>query len=389
MSWDMPILVKPDEAPPLEFTRLFMGFILCLLVIVFGCVVYYYSSHDKSAFLFLLILGLCLFVLFGIAAGWKILRAGMLMESNDLIESSNKKAEDICRGWVSEYISVIDFSSIFPDGIEIDKFSQGYEFNVVGDKSIKFPEEVDYTSLFQELLSSLRYKLLILSQTDKIEISLSGPETLSLSLWQSLSLAWKTLELPENAVTNPTFLVKNYTDQIDEWLEHPGDKFRLIVACNPLVSDDSRHLTSDGACAWLLAPKGITEQLPQKGRLYRALDTNSSVLQSDLSNFLKYQEGAMEIKKLWFDKVDGKNTVNKITQICNETLMDEEDSNLLSQYFTELILGRQGSCSIWMTMALVFLNGKSNNTSNLIISQCETKTLLVQMTNIPLHKELL
>lgn len=389
MSWDMPALVAPEKTPALEFNRLFMVFISCLLIVVFGGMAYYYSSQDKNALTLLLILSLTLFVIFGVTVGWKVLRAGMLLENNELIEVSNKRTEDICRQWASEYISIIDFSSVFPDGIEIAKFSRGDEFNVIGDKSIKFPEEINYTAIFQELLSSLRYKLLILSQAGKIEISLSGPDASSRSLWRSFSLAWITLGLPADAVTVPMFIVKSYTDQIDEWLEHPGDKCRLVVVCNPLTSDDAQHVTSDAACAWLLAPAGITEQLPQKGRLYRALETDGTTLLSDLPKLLKYQIGAMEIENLWFDKVTEKNTVNKVTKICNQVLRREEDSNLLSQYFTDLILGRQEKNSIWMAMALVFINKKNNNASNLIVSQCEAKTLLVQIKKTPLHKELL
>lgn len=389
MSWDMPVLVIPEKTPALEFNRLFMAFMLYLLVAVFGCVAYYYSSQNKNALTLLLILSLALLVIFGVIAGWKILRAGMLLENNDLIEVSNKRAEDICRQWASEYISIIDFSSVFPGGLEIAKFSRGDEFNVIGDKSIKFPEEVNYTAIFQELLSSLRYKLLILSQAGKIEISLSGPDVSSLSLWRSFSLAWITLGLPAEAVAIPIFIVKSYADQIDEWLEHPGEKCRLVVVCNPLASDDAQQKTSDAACAWLLAPAAITEQLPQKGRLYRALETGDTALPSDLHKFLKYQEGAMEIENLWFDKVTEKNTINKVTQICNEVLRSEEDANLLSQYFIELILGRQGKGSIWMAMALVLLNEKNNKSSNLIVSQYEAKTLLVQINKTPLHKELL
>ncbi|MCE0798882.1 hypothetical protein LVQ77_00995 [Buttiauxella sp. S04-F03] len=386
MSWDIPALEKPQKTPTLKINKLFSVFFLCLLVVVLGCMIYYYSSHNTNAFLFLFTLSLTLSILFGIVAGWIILRTGMLMENNELIEVSNKKVENIYSKWASEFIPVIDCSSVFPDTIEIDKFSRGIEFNIIGDKSIKFSEGIDYTAVFQELLSSLRYKLLTLSQAEKIEIRLSGTETSYLSLWRSFSHAWITLGLPAEAVAVPVFLVKNFTNQINEWLEHPGDKYRLVVICNPLASDDAQHVTSDAACAWLLAPTGTAEQLPQKARLYRAMDTDSTELQSDLSNLLKYQDGTTGIEKLWFDKLTEKNIVNKVSQICNEALKSGEDSNLLSQHFTELILGRQGDDSIWITMALVLLHGKNNNASNLIVSQCGAKTLLVQMKNISLHE---
>lgn len=384
MSWNMPVLTEPEKIPPLELNRLFMRTVLCLLVIIFAILAYYYLTHDKKAILYLLCLSLIVFVLSGFAAGWKLFCAGMLVKNNEIIELSNKNAESICCKWASEYISIIDFASAFPCGVEIDKFSRGDECNVIGNKAIKFPDEMDYIAVFQELLSSLRYKLLAFSQAGKLEVSLCGPEVLSLSLWRSFSLAWKNLNLPDDTVATPVFLVNSFTVQIDEWLQHPGDKCRLVVVCNPLLSDDVRHLTSDGACAWLLAPADITEHLPQKGRLYRALDTDSAALDSDLSNFLKYQEGTMEIENLWFDNIDDKSIINKVIQKCNE-----KNPGSLSQYFTEFILGKQGDSGIWMTIALALLNGKSKNAVNLIVSQHKAQTLLVQIKSTFFQKETL
>jgi hypothetical protein len=384
MAWDFPVLTKPEKIPPLELNRLFMGFVLCLLIIVFMGAVYYYLTQDKNSFLYSLILGLFSFVLFGMAVGWKILRVGMLMKNNEVIEINNRKAEGVCCKWASEYISIVDFSFVFPDEIEIGQFSRGGEYNAIGNRAIIFSETSDYIAIFHDLLCSLRYKLLGLSHAGKLEVNMYVPEVLSLSLWRSFSLAWSELNLPEGEVINPVFIGNNFVMQVDEWLQHPGDKYRLVVVCNPLSPEDTQTLTSDGACAWLLAPAGVTEQLPQKGRLYRALNTDSTTLHSDLSTLLKYQEGGMEIERLWFNNISDKNIVNKIAQVCGET-----GPRLISHFFTELVLGRQGGGGIWMTMVLALLNNKGENTGSLIVSRCNAETLFVQVKDTSLQKEVL
>lgn len=384
MAWNFPDLMSPEKIPPLEFGRFIIGFVSCLLIIVFlggGC---YYLTHDKNVFLYLSVLGLFFFILFGMAIGWKILRVGMLLKNNKIIEINNRKAEEICCKWASKYISIVNFSFVFPSGIEIDRFSQGDECNVIGDRAVTFSEYIDYLTVFHELLCPLRYKLLELSRAGKLEINMCVPEVLSLTLWRSFSLAWSKLNLPESAIINPVFIGNNLVSQIDEWLQYPGDKCRLVVVCNALSSDNSRSFTSDGACAWLLAPSDIAEQLPQKGRLYRALGTGDTTLHSDLSTLLRYQAGGEEIENLWFNNVNDKNTVNTVAQMCGKT-----GSKLIMHYFTELVLGKQGVRGVWMAMVLALLKGRDKYTCNLIISQCNAETLFVQIKSTPFQKEVL
>lgn len=377
MSWNIPVLKAPSDIPPLEFTRWFMGFVFCLITIVFGCLLVYYLTHDKVVLLYLFFLSIALLISFGIVAGWKILRTGMLRENNEIIIQSNNQIEEFLHSWSSEYISIIEHFFIIPPKIEIDKVIAGDEFSVIGDKSINFAPEVDYTSLFHELLSGLRNKLMDISGKGKLEINFSHNAEFTLPMWKSFTLAWKKLYLSEEALSHPVFMVRDYSVQIDEWLEFPGEKYRLIVVCNPLSSVFNGQLHSDAACVWLLAPSQITENIyPEKGRVYRAMNSDNGSIQSNLLHLLRYQDGAKEIKNLWFSKAHSKELMNQVIKLCNEEIRDPD---ALKKNFTELILGRQRANDIWITKSLAFIIKPREVHRDLIISQDERKTLLIQI----------
>lgn len=380
MSWNIPTLKIPDTPPPLQFSRCFIGFIFLIIVIVFGCLLIYHLTHSKTAFLYLLILSAATFIVFGIVVGWKILRAGMLMEKNEIINTSNQKLEEACCAWTSEYMTIVGLSYVFPEGVEIDNFRNGEEFNVIGNKAIKFPAEIEYVSLFHELLSELRSILLVISYNDQVEINFSYSDALTLSMWKSFSIAWKKLGLAEEAIIKPFFLAKDYADQIDDWLDNPVSKYRLIIVCNPLASDTPNNPISDAACAWLLANSTMVENsIPEIARLYRALSSDIESISSDLSNLLKYQKDTDRIRCLWFGQVSDKEVINKVNRLCNDMFVTIEDTIELNHYFTELIAGKQSRNDMWVTQALAFIKHTENNESNLIITQNESRILLNQL----------
>ncbi|WP_148872766.1 hypothetical protein, partial [Serratia marcescens] len=149
---------------------------------------------------------------------------------------------------MSEYLTVIDYSLILPDDIEIEKFSQGEPFHVVGEKAIKFPEHVDYSSVFQELLCPLRYKLIDLSLTGQLEINFVVPQELITPLWNSFLFSWNNVDIPEPDSDNIVFIINPFAEQVEEWLDRPSEKHRLVVFCNPLHADDPEDTITDGAC---------------------------------------------------------------------------------------------------------------------------------------------
>ncbi|QMM55216.1 hypothetical protein HVX06_22035 (plasmid) [Enterobacter sp. RHB15-C17] len=387
MSWEIPVLKPIGQIPQLALAKWFLGFIFVLVIVFFICLALYYIGVDKSIFQYGLISGIVLFILFGIAVGWNVLRISSLAERNEMILLSNQKVENACRTWMSEYLSVIDFSYIYPNDIDIDSFRLEEPFSIVGEKAIKFPDNVNYTSVFQELLCPLRHKLIALSSDDQLEINFAVPVEMSYSLWNAFLFAWKNLYIPESVLNNTVFVVNQFTDQVDEWLESSDTKYRLIVFCNPLRVDDPDDSITDGACAWLLAPTAAPAPCSEIFRLYRAMKTEEHFLKTDLINLIKYQDGMNHSERVLFSNVKSKLVVNEIMYQCNSALRINNDEAEVQQCFSQLIIGRQGVGNIWMAVTLAYLKNTGHSAVNLVVSQEDARLTLVQIRSMPDNKE--
>ncbi|MDX6018860.1 hypothetical protein SIL08_00930 [Scandinavium sp. V105_16] len=387
MSWDIPVLKSTEEVPPLALAKWFLGFVFLLVIIFFVCLVLYYIGVSKLIFQYGLISGIVLFILFGVAVGWHVLRISSFSERNELILLSNQRVESVCRAWMSEYITVADFSYVFPDSIEIDRFRRGEQFQVIGEKAIKFPENVNYTALFQELLCPFRYKLIDLLSRGKLEINFAAQGELINPLWSSFLFACKNINISVPETENTVFIVNQFSEKVEEWLESRSEKYRLVVFCNPLLVDDPQATITDGACAWLLAPTVGPDSSPGKFRMYRALHTEEKILKSDLNNLIKYQDGMNHPEVVLFSNVKSRSVVNEITYQCNLALRSKTNDGEIQQSFSHLVIGQQGVGNIWMAVTLAYLKSAGSSVVNVVASQEDVSLTLVQIRSLPYNKE--
>ncbi|TDN47176.1 hypothetical protein [Scandinavium goeteborgense] len=387
MSWDIPVLKSTGDVPPLALAKWFLGFIFRLMVIFLACLALYYISLNKSIFKYGLISGIVLFVLFGVAVGWSILRVSSLSERNELISLSNQRVENACRTWMSEYLTVVDYSYLLPESIEIERFRLGESFQIIGEKTIKFPMNVNYTSVFQELLCPLRYKLIDLCSRGKLEVNFAVPGELTNSLWSSFLFSWKNMDIPEPAIENIFFIVDRFSEQVEEWLDRESKKYRLIVFCNPLQMDDPHATVTDGACAWLLAPTVASDTSTGIFRLYRALRTEENSVKPDLKSLIKYQDGMSHPENVLFSNVKSRSVINEVTYQCNEALRSKMSDGEVQQCFSHLIIGQQGIGNIWMAVTLAYLKNAKSRAANVVVSQDDAHLTLVQIRNTPDNKE--
>lgn len=387
MSWKIPELKKTEHIPSLALSKWFVGFLFCLMVLVLVFLVMNYLVSDKNMLQYGVMASIVLFVLFGVAVGWNVLRISMLTERNELIELSNIKIENACRLWMSEYVRVLNYSYVLPEGLDIEKFRNGEEFNVIGDKSIKFSDEVNYIAIFQELLSPLRYQLLELSRKHDLEINFVVPEGLTLPLWTSFVLAWRNLQLDDFVTEKPVFVFNAFSEKVEEWIESQNERHRLAIVCHPLKSDDAEETTTDGACAWLLAPSMQETGCSESFRLYRALETDEYLLKKDLMSLIKYQDGFKNVGELFINNVSNKSIINEVAHQCNEFLRARNDNEEIHQSFTHLILGKQSHAGIWMMTTLIYFKYFGRESVNLMVSQDEGRLTLFQIRSLPANKE--
>lgn len=369
MVWSIPDKQKLETIPSKSLGRIAISFIFILITIIILCTSWYYISHDKNAFFYAFVLCGASVIIFSLLVGWHFFQLGIKLEKNEIIKTENDGLDEIYSRWASEYISIIAHNSIFPNEAQIYNLKRREEINVIGQRVIKFPPDIDYTVLFYELLSPLRYILIPLAEKNKLEIVFSMDKSIDQSVWKYFTMAWRKLGLSGQAIKTPIWMVNDYVTQIDEWLKKSGECFRLIITYKPLVFavENDKAEVSDGICAWLCAPSTMDEdcQIKEKARIYRAMATNTSTLVKDLTDVMIYQSKTGNIENLWISNYKNQETINQVNRVCG--MFNREGKP--EQYFSDFIIGKQGRHDIWATISLSLLSSYNKDSVNLIVSE--------------------
>ncbi|EPO6658674.1 TPA: hypothetical protein ACIJRN_003900 [Klebsiella aerogenes] len=376
MAWNIPEKQKLIDVSPVAWGKMTLFFIGSLISIAVACVSWYYFTHDANSVLYALILcasNLAILLLF---AGWRSFQLGICLEKNAVIKAENAALDKIYSAWASEYISIVDYHFMFPEQAQVENLKQGGEIHIIGQQPVMFPVNVDYNTLFYELLSPLRSVLITLAKKNKLKVVFPMGMPLDTAAWQSFTLAWRKLGMQEESIQTPAWMMTHYAEQIDEWLNYTDNNFRLIITFDPLVSlvGNGANSASDGVCAWLCAPPATdkNEQLKEKIRIYRAMATNSAELTQDLSDVLNFQSSTGIIEKIWIGKLKNQAALGQAIKILNANNGEEK----VRHHFTEFILGRQGRNNMWAALSLSLASSGDNGSVNLIVSEDEAGIVL-------------
>lgn len=376
MSWPIPAKQNIDSIPSNKVGRVSFLFIFILILIIISCSSWYYISHDSNSFFYAFALCSVSVIIFLLLMGWYFFHIGIKLEKNEIIKSENAGLDEVYSEWASEYISIVAYSYIFPDEAQIESLKRKEEFNVIGQRVLTFHPSIDYAILFYEIISPLRHKLMNLLKDDELEFVFSMGKAIDQSVWKYFTLAWRKLDLPENAIKSPIWMANDYVKQIDAWLDNPAKCFRLIINFQPLASvlENDKAEASDGVCAWLCAPsiKHKDYQIKEKARIYRPMATNASMLVKDVTDVMVYQSKTGNIENLWFSKYKSHETINKITRVSEEFSKEGRPE----QFFSDFIIGKQGGGDIWSTIMLSLISSYAKDSVNLIISESDSSVCL-------------
>ncbi|EPT4464313.1 hypothetical protein ACVQTW_000609 [Klebsiella aerogenes] len=376
MAWNIPEKQKLIEVSPISWGKMALSFIISLISIAVACVSWYYFTHDANSIMYALILCASSLGMFLLFAGWRSFQLGISLEKNEVIKAENAALDKIYSEWASQYISIVDYHFMFPEQAQVENLKQGGEINIIGQQPVMFPVNVDYNTLFYELLSPLRSVLITLAKKNIIKVVFPMDMPFDTAAWQAFTLAWRKLGMQEEGIQTPVWMITHYAQQIDEWLNHTDNDFRLIISFDPLVSllGNEAKSASDGVCAWLCAPPETdkNERLQEKIRIYRAMATNLDELTQDLSDVLHFQSTTGIVEKLWVGKLKNQETVGQTIKILSANHSEEK----IRHHFAEFILGRQGRNNMWAALSLSLLSSGDDGSVNLIVSEDEAGIVL-------------
>lgn len=379
MSWNIPVKKKIQPIPSIRWGRDSGVFFSLLIMIYLLFTLFYYITHNSDYFYYAFAISLSVFMAFIIYIGLRLFQLGVSLERNELISTESSNIDYEWSEWASDYISIVDYSYLFPEESQIAHLLEVNEFNAIGTRALHFSESIDYTVLFHELLAPMRARLIEITSEKGLVINFIIDQMSGVSAWQPFLLAWKRLGLSEDIIKNSEFTLHDYVLNINEWLSVTEDKFRLIIVGEKSTDiKDNHHRTGDGMCAFLFAPPVLVNQnnSVEKARLYRSISTNEGELFNDLNDLIFYQAKVGIIDNLLIGKYSDKKDVAKVAVLLNE------HNNNLEQYYAELYIGIHGEFDIWMMLMFSLLNGKNVSAVDLIFSESNGKIILSRVKKI-------
>ena len=379
MSWNIPSKKKIQPVPSIRWGRDSGVFFSLLITIVLLFTLFYYITHNSDFFYYAFAVSISIFLMFIIYIGLRLFQLGVSLEKNEMILTEGSNIDCEWSKWASDYISIVDYSYLFPEESRISSLLEINEFNAIGTRALHFPESVDYTVLFHELLAPMRARLIEVTSEKCLVINFIIGQMSGVSAWQPFLLAWERLGLSEDIIKNSEFILHDYVLNINEWLSVTEDKFRLIIVGEKSTDiKDNHHGTGDGMCAFLFAPPMLVNQnnIVEKARLYRSISTNDDELLKDLNDLIFYQARVGIIDNLLIGKHSDKKDVAKVAVLLNEY------NNNLEQYYAELYIGIHGEFDIWMMLMFSLLNGQNVSAVDLILSESDGRIILSRVKKI-------
>lgn len=379
MSWNIPSKKKIQPVPSIRWGRDSGVFFSLLITIVLLCTLFYYITHNSDFFYYAFAISISVFFTFIIYIGFRLFQLGVSLEKNEMILTEGSNIDCEWSEWASDYISIVDYSYLFPEESRMPSLLELNEFNAIGPRALHFPESIDYTVIFHELLAPMRARLMDVTSEKCLVINFIVGQISGTSIWQSFLLAWKKLGLSDDIINNSEFILNDYVLNINGWLSVSEDKFRLIIVGEKSTDiKDKHHRTGDGMCAFLFAPPMLVKQknIVEKARLYRSISTNEGELLRDLNDLIFYQARAGIVDNFLIGKHSDKKDVAKVAILLNE------HNNKLEQYYAELYIGLHGEFDVWMMLMFSLLNGKNVSAVDLIFSESDGRIILSRVKKL-------
>lgn len=379
MSWNIPSKKKIQPVPSIRWGRDSGVFFSLLITIVLLCTLFYYITHNSDFFYYAFAISISVFLTFIIYIGFRLFQLGVSLEKNEMILTEGSNIDCEWSEWASDYISIVDYSYLFPEESRIPSLLEVNEFNAIGPRALHFPESIDYTVIFHELLAPMRARLMDVTSEKCLVINFIVGQISGTSIWQSFLLAWKKLGLSDDIINNSEIILNDYVLNINGWLSVTEDKFRLIIVGEKSTDiKDKHHRTGDGMCAFLFAPPMLVKQknIVEKARLYRSVSTNEGELLKDLNDLIFYQARAGIVDNFLIGKHSDKKDVAKVAILLNE------HNNKLEQYYAELYIGLHGEFDVWMMLMFSLLNGKNVSAVDLIFSESDGRIILSRVKKL-------
>ena len=314
MSWNIPDKKAMQPVPSIRWGRDSGVFFSLLITVVLLFGLFYYITHNSNSIYCAFVISLIFSLLFIIYIGLRLFQLGVSLEKNEMISTESSNIDYEWSEWASGYISIVDYSYLFPEESQIPNLREGSEFNAIGTRALHFPESIDYTILFHELLVPMRARLIDITSKKGLVINFIVGQMYGTSAWQSFLLAWKRLGLSDDIINNSEIILHDYVLNINEWLSVTENKFRLIIVGEKSKEiKDNHHGTGDGLCAFLFAPTVLVNQnnISEKARLYRSISTDENHLIKDLNDLIFYQARTGMINNLLIGKHSDKKDVAK------------------------------------------------------------------------------
>lgn len=379
MSWNIPSKKEIQPVPSIRWARDSGIFFLLLITIVLLFTLFYYITHNSDFFYYAFAISISVFLAFIIYIGFRLFQLGVSLEKNEMILMEGANIDCEWSEWASDYISIVDYSYLFPEESRIPSLFEVNEFNAIGPRALYFPESIDYTVLFHELLAPMRARLMDVTFEKGFVINFIVGQISGTSIWQPFLLAWKKLGLSDDIINNSEFILNDYVLNINGWLSVTEDKFRLIIVGGKSTDiKDKYHRTGDGMCAFLFAPPMLVKQnnIVEKARLYRSISTNEGELLKDLNDLIFYQARAGIVDNFLIGKHSDKKDVAKVAILLNE------HNDKLEQYYAELYIGIHGEFDVWMMLMFSLINGKNVSTVDLIFSESDGRIILSRVKKL-------
>ncbi|MBJ8414119.1 hypothetical protein [Citrobacter cronae] len=379
MSWNIPSKKKIQPVPSIKWGRDSGVFCSFLITIVLLCTLFYYITHNSEFFYYAFAISISVFLIFIIYIGFRLFQLGVSLEKNEMILTEGSNIDCEWSEWASDYISIVDYSYLFPEESRIPSLLEVNEFNAIGPRALHFPESIDYTVIFHELLAPMRARLMDVTSEKCLVINFIVGQISGTSIWQSFLLAWKKLGLSDDIINNSEIILNDYVLNINGWLSVTEDKFRLIIVGEKSTDiKDKHHRTGDGMCAFLFAPPMLVKQknIVEKARLYRSISTNEGELLKDLNDLVFYQARAGIVDNFLIGKHSDIKDVAKVAILLNE------HNNKLEQYYAELYIGLHGEFDVWMMLMFSLLNGKNVSAVDLIFSESDGRIILSRVKKL-------
>lgn len=379
MSWKIPDKKIIQPVPSIRWGRDSGIFFSLLITVALLFSLLYYITHNNESFYYAFVISLIIFLAFIVYLGLRLFQRGLSLEKNEMILTEGSNIDCKWSEWASDYLSVVDYSYLFPEDSQMLNLFEENEFNAIGARALNFPESIGYTALFHELLAPIRARLMDVTSENGLIINFIVGQVSGVSTWQSFLLAWKQLSLPDAIINSSEFILHDYVLNIDEWLSVTEDKFRLIIVGEKSMDINNKHSgTGDGMCAFLFAPAVLIKQnnIAEKARLYRSISTNEDNLIQDLNDLIFYQASVGMVDNFLIGKNSNKKDVAKAVVVLNE------HNKNLEQYYAELYIGIHGEFDIWVMLMFSLLNIKDIDAVDLIFSESDGNIILSRVKKI-------